>query len=105
MTQKVFEGAEELLSSGLVKNIFMEYSFASGANAEERLGNMIRRIVTCGFKVSAVGGLNGAKLAMETGKAQQAEKEGAGELAQALYHMVKEKTVGSKQFNLEWVRR
>lgn len=102
---EVFEGAEELLSSGLVKNIFMEYSFESGANAKERLGNMIRRIVTCGYKVCAVGNWNGAKLLHETAYAQHAEKKGADQLAEALHHMVSVKKVGSRQYNLEWTRR
>ena len=101
---EVFEGAEELLSSGLVQNIFMEYSFASGANAKERLGNMIRRIMARGYKVSAVGDWNGSKLTMETEKAQQAEKKGGDELAKILYDMVEAKTI-SKQYNLEWVKR
>ena len=63
---EVFEGAEKLLSSGLVQNIFTEYSFELGANEEERLRNMIQRIATNGYKVSAVGSWNGAKLAKET---------------------------------------
>ena len=82
----------------------MEYSFASGANAKERLGNMIQRIMTCGYRVSAVGNWNGNKLAMETEKAQQAEKKGGDELAKILYDMVEAKTI-SKQYNLEWVKR
>ena len=102
---EVFEGAEELLSSGLVENIFMEYSFESGANAKERLRNMIRRIVTCGYRVCAVGDWNGAKLVHETAHAQHAEKKGADQLAEALHDMVSEKKVGSMQYNLEWTRR
>lgn len=64
---------------------------------------MIQRIATSGYKVSAVGSWNGAKLAKETERAQRAEKEGAGELARTLYTMAQDKN-GSKQYNLEWVR-
>ena len=47
---------------------------------------MIQRIVTSGYKVSAVGSWNGAKLAKETERAQRAEKEGAGDGANALHN-------------------